>query len=1052
MASRLLKVLIALFLGSVTSLNGQLVITDGVSGGPYEQGMELFDKGHYGQAQLLFDQAVQESSGKISVEQKVGAAYYAALSSIKLFNADASQRVNSFQEKHPLSPLVNQLNLEYANFRFATKRYREALTYYDKVDAYRLSNDDKNEYLFKKAYSMLNTDDVEGSKEIFFELKDKESKYATSAKYYYAHLLYVDSNYTESLQNFLALQEDPSFGTLVPYYLAHIYYNLQNYDKLVEVGEALIEKATSSRAPEIAKLLADAFYQKRDYTNTIKYLELYSEKGGAMHSSEHFELGYSYYKTQNYYAAIGSFNKIAKGNEALKQNAYYHLGDCHIKTGNRQQAISAFKAASEIQASQSIREDAYFNYAKLAYELSDPYGGALDALTGFVKEFPVSKKVPEANKLLANLYITTKDYDKALLAIKSTGLASPEMKAAYQKIAFFRANEIYGSQSYKAAITKYDESLQYPINTTITALATYWQGEAYYRLQEYDRALEKYQTFRQLPGSVNLSEYELAIYNIGYTLYKKFDFQKAAQNFRDFARQANKKDKRLPDAYLRLADCYLLTGGYLVAADFYQSAITSGTSQVDYALFQRSECLGLASKRLEKIRELEKLVKEHPSSPYQEEAYYEIAATQLQLEQYNEALAGFQNFISNFGASKRVPKGHLMVGLIYSNTDKNQQALNTFQAIVRDYPGTDESIEAVGLARLIYARQNRINDYLDWVETLNFVSFSRSALDSTAFSSAFDLYSVGNCKDGISSLDSYLDRFPKGIFALKAHYYQADCANRLDNKGLALKSHQAILQYPDNEFTNEAREFIADNEYDKEEYQKAIDGYQKLEEAIKDKSRVGKYRYRIMKGSFILENYHQAISYANILLSGGSKDDAITISTKRILAISNYKLGNVDKAYSVFENLVAIGNGEVKAEALYHKSKILNLREDYEVSSKTVYQLVEELPSYKEWKMKGLLILANNLWKQKDIFQANYTLDFIVKSNFSPTINEQAQAMKDAIEAQQAEEAQALKEQMNAQADEIKLDAEEGLLLIDDDEFYLEEEIDEVVEPENQQE
>ncbi len=1003
----------------------------------YEEGLELYNKGQYGHAQKFLD-AVAEDVYHRKRETRASAEYYAALAAMKLYNGDARDRVEKFSETYELSPLRNQLFLAYANYRFSTKQYRESAAWYDKVDKFRLSGDDLNEYLFKKGYAYLSMEENKEAQKIFFELKDKNTSYANSARYYYAHLLYTDSNYTEALTNFLPLQKDASFGPLVPYYLAHIYYRLGDYDKLVEVGRDLVDKATPTRAPEIAKLMADAFYNKGQYQDAIEYLELYKEKGGRMGTSDHFQLGYSYYKTAKYRLAIESFNKISGGNEAMQQSAYYHLGDCYLKVGEKQQAITAFKAASEINASATVQEDAYFNYAKLVYELSDPYRDAISVLNDFLDSFPESPRLNEVNRYLANLYVTTKDYDKALLAIKRTGLSTPEMQEVYQKVAFYRATEIFNSLKYQAAIDRYEESLKYPINKPIVALSKYWIAEARYRMEEYDSALAGFEAFRNSAGAFNMSEYNRSLYQTAYAYYKKFDFEKAATNFRNFTRDAEKKDPRVPDAYLRLADSYLLTGGYLVAAEFYSSALKNNTREADYAYFQRAECLGLAGKKEQKIAELQNLLKKYPNSVYAEDAQYEIAVTNLQMENYDQARKGFNSFIADHPQSDKIPGAKLQIGLVYSNTDRNAEALTAFQGVVKDYPGTDESIEAVGLARLIYARQNRISDYLDWVDGLDFVNFERSTLDSTAFNAAFDIYSSGDCKESIKALSNYLSRFEKGIFALRSNYYLAECANTLNQVSQAREAYEAILEFPRNEYTAMALANVAHMAYQAKEYARARNYYKQLADIAQEKAQRTRAHAGIMRSSFALGDFSEAAVHADLVLGMEIQDAALVLEARQTAATSYYKKGDLDQALLRYEEISTTSEGEAKAIALYYKADILHQKGEYENSTTVVYKLIEDLPSFKEYKLKALLILARNFWKLEDIFQANYTLDFVISSEYSPVILEEARNLKEEIKLSEQQAAEQKTELNRSNSEPIILNEGEGLMLIDEPEEAME--------------
>lgn len=1004
----------------------------------YKIGLMLFQKGQYGVAQRHFDLLARQDINTKD-ETRASAAYYAALCAMKLYNGDARGRVDKFAEEFQLSPLKNNLYFEYANFRFSLRQYSAAQAYYEKLDPFRLDDDRLHEYQFKYGYALMNQEKTAEALRLFFKLKDANSKYAGSARYYYAHLLYVDSNYVEALNNFLPLQDDPSFGPLVPYYLAHIYYKLGNYSELLKVGEELIEKATPGRAPEIAKLMGDASYKLEDYKTAIKYLELAKEKGAKFNQNDHYQLGFAYYQSRKYDLAIGSFNKILKGREDLRQKAYYQLGDCYIRTDRKQEAMTAFKAASDLKPSPEIREDAFFNYAKLTYELNSPYRDAISTLNDFIEEFPKSSKSTEINRYLSNLYITTKDYDRALIALQKVGLESPETKETYQKIAFYRATENFNSRKYALAITKFRESLSHPQNPTFTALSHYWIGEAQYRLGSYDDALQSFETFRKSPGAFNMDEFNRSLYQTGYAYFKKFDFQNAATNFRAFTGDASPKDPRTADSYLRLGDSYLLTGGYLVATGFYQRAVKANTPLVDYALFQEAECLGLAGKKEEKIKALRKLITQYSSSQYAEESYFEVSSTHLQLEQYEDALNGFRDFIAKYPQSALLPTAHLRIGLIYSNTDQNNKAIEVCREVVRDYAGTEASIEAVSLARLSYARENRIEDYLDWIEDLDFINFSQSTLDSTAFNAAFDTYSAGDCEKSIGPLRNYISRFPKGLFVLRANYYLAQCAMKLGDTTTAQTSYEKIIALPSNEHTQEALLRLARISFHSNDYVKARSHYNDLLKIAVESEVITRAHSGLMRCNSLLGDYPQAAIHAQTVLDREITDVSLVIEARQTLVMSLIQMERYAEAYSKITELINSSDGEVKAEALYYKAFIENHDEQYEESSNTVYRLIEDLPSYKEWKMKALLLLAKNFWKQDDLFQAEYTLDFIISSDHSEEITNEAKMLKVQIEV--SEDVKEKAKEGITQPDSsstIILDVEDGLMLIDEGEELVE--------------
>lgn len=995
----------------------------------YELALELLEKQQYGNAQQIFDAIVADP--RFDDEKRMNARYFAAYCAIELYHGDIEERVEEFAKIHETSPLQNRLWLRYANNLFSLKRYRQSLPYYERVDSYALNKVQKGEFQFKWAYALMQDAQTSKAQDLFLKLKDGKSAYSSSARYYYAHLLYVDSNYAESLKNFLPLQEDPNFGPMVPYYLAHIYYQLEDYNKLVEIGEELIATASPGRAPEIAKLLSDAFFSRKDYANTLKYLEIFQDKGGRMRLQDHYQAGYAYYQEGRYPEAIKSLNKITAGSEELRQNAYYHLGDAYLKVGEKNQSMVAFKAAADLQHNPKITEDAAYNYAKLSYELASPFKDAIAVLKDFLRQYPDSPHRKQVNGFLANIYITTKDYDRAMTSIKEAGMNSPQMRSIYQQIAFYRATEMFNSLKFAAALEKYQECQAYPENKDLANLAQYWIGECKYRLRDYEGARTSFQDFRQGKGAAAQSVFNRSYYHTAYCAYKLFDFKAAADDFRVFVRDAANDDPRKADAYLRLGDAYLLTGGYLLASDFYEKAIQANSVEAAYAYFQRSVCLGLDGKTDAKIIELKTLLSKHSRSAYSEKAQFELGLTYLQKDDYENSLTVFQEFRTKYPNSDRLLEVRLKEGLIYSNRDQNEKAITVFKEVVQKYPGTQEAFEAVRLAEIAYKRERRINDYLDWVAELDFVDIKESALDSTAYSAAFDIYADGKYDEAYRALDTYLTRFPKGVFRDQAIYFAADAAMRQDMNQEAYDYFKELENSTNRDYKLAALPFLAEADYKDSNYALARERYGRYLLIAESKDQSISARIGVLRSCEKLGDDDGILEHSAALIANTELPKNLRTEARKYRAFAYFRREALNESYTLFEEVRDASAGNLQAEAYYQMALIKNMQSQYDSSNALIQSMIEALPSYREWKMKALLLMAENFWKLDDIFQANYILDFVIENHDTEALLEEAQKLKADI---QEAEARALAEKealLRKQSAPISLDEDGDLQLLD---------------------
>src|SRR5690606_26822001 len=158
---------------------------------------------------------------------------------------------------------------------------------------------------------------------------------------------------------------------------------------------------------------------------------------------------------------------IVGGDNSVAQNAYYHLGVSYVHLDKKQEALNAFRNASQMDYDLKIQEDAWLNYAKISYEIGNPYQSVPQVLTGYLNKYPQTSNKAEIETLLIDSYITSKNYKEALKLLE--GKNSFENKVAFQKVAFYRGVEVYNDGDYKAAKALFERAIKEPRDPKFTA-------------------------------------------------------------------------------------------------------------------------------------------------------------------------------------------------------------------------------------------------------------------------------------------------------------------------------------------------------------------------------------------------------------------------------------------------------------------------------------------------------------------------------------------------------------------------------------------------------
>lgn len=954
----------------------------------YNNAMELFDKEKFSAAQNQFEEILKSSTDNKS-ELNVNAKYYQALCALMLFNTDAENLFIEFINQYPESPKVKMAYFYLGTYHFRGKKYEEALAWFNKIDTYDLSPEEQAEYHFKVGYCYFDGEKFEEAAKQFYEIKDTDNKYSAPAKYYYAHIAYLQKKYESSLETFLLLNNDPKFSPITPYYITQIYYLQNKYDKLIEYAPALLDTAIPKRAPEIARLLGEAYYRTNKFSEAIPYLKRYQkEKPYDATREEQYQLGYALYKTDSCDQAIEWFKKSIDENDSISQAAHYHLAECYLKTNQKQYARSSFREASKMDFDPQIKEDALFSFAKISYELSyHPFNDAIKAFEEFINTYPNSTKLNNAYEYLVAVYYTTKNYQAAINSLENIKTLDTQLQEAYQKIAYYRGIELFNNRKYEEAITYFNKSDKYLISETIKADNIYWRAEAYYRLEKYAEAIGNFKQYIFEPEAIGKETLTKSYYHIGYCYFKLKEYDNALGWYRKYHQNTieDKNSKVKNDALNRIGDCFFIAQNYKAAIEYYDKAAMIGIHQIDYSLYQSAIANGVIGNYIEKSNLLQTLINRKQKSHLLDDATFELGEVQLLQNKNDKALENFKLIVEKHPNSPYVSRSLVKQGLIYFNQQNDDNALTVFKKVVKDYPNTEESKEALEKIKKIYVEKGDLSTYENYLSSVGTPDSAALILDTDYYEVAQNSYMSGNCEKATNEFAKYLEKYPNGTFALDAHFYKATCENKAGFINEALIDYQYVLQTGKNKFTEIALLSSAKINMELGKNEGALNNYNQLEYLADNPENVFKSQVEQMRLNFQLNHIEGAIKYCEIIIN---KDiDDANLITEAHLIYAKSLLSKDDYNLALKEFTTASGSANrFGAEAKYNVAHILHLRGDYDNCEVEVFSLIKKFNSYDYWMGKALILLSDNYVVKEDIFQAKVTLQNIIDNSKYPEL------------------------------------------------------------------
>ncbi|RXP46563.1 hypothetical protein EC396_13640 [Lutibacter sp. HS1-25] len=941
----------------------------------YNHALLLYQNKSYVAAQQQFDQI--KSKYNNASELKANCAYYAANCAVRLGQPNADELMQQFVDNYPTSTKRNSAFIDVANYYFNTGSYAYAAKWYAKVNTTNLTLKQEETFNFNYGYSLFSVKNYAGAKSYFLLLLDSQI-YGAQAKYYYGFIAYNQDDYDTAGKYLSEVENNKSFKTDVSYYLADMNFKLGNFQKAIDYGLPILEKSRGIEHSEISKIIGESYFNLQKYEEAIPYLINYKGKSGKFNNTDYYFLGYAYYKQNNFKNAISNFNKIIDGNNIVAQNAYYHLAECYLELAEKQAALNAFRNAAQMPFEPEIQKDAWLNYAKLSYEIGNPYKSVPEVLNEYLSLYPNSPNKTEINDLIISSYITSKNYEGALDYLK--GKKSNKEQALYQKVSFYQGLAFFNDAKYDLAKENFENSLTVSADGLITAEATFWKGESNYRLENFAGAISDFKAFSSNSYASKTPNFEVLNYNLAYAYFKHKEYPQAINAFKLYLQKNSNDLVKKNDSYLRIADSYFVESNYKSAIEYYNNALKTNGIDADYAQFQKAICYGLTGNENEKIKELNLFLKTHKKSIYRDDAYYVLGNSYIKINNNKLALENFNYLITNHNQSTLVSKALLKKGLIYYNTDKNNEALTNYKTVVNRFPNTAEANQAVKNIRQIYVDLGRVDEYATWVKTIDFVNVSDAELDNDMYESAEKQYLQNNSKKAIQNFEKYLENFPKGIHVLKANFYLAQSLFSDNQQVKTIPYYTFVTNQDANEFTETALERLSVVYLETNNWQAAIPLLERLETSARLPQNIIFAQSNLMKGYYEEKKYQKAVSYADLILQNPKLDANIKSDAHIIIAHSAIKTNNETKARTAYVEVGKIASGELKAEALYYNAYFENKDGSYRVSNEIVQTIAADFAAYKYWAAKGLIVMAKNYYELDDAFQATYILESVLKN------------------------------------------------------------------------
>ncbi len=938
----------------------------------------------------------------LSENERSDLASYRMRSDILMDSPNLDGLMREYEAEYRDCPEFMSVNLMYAAHYFKAKDYAKTLDILEKTEYSLLSKKDKNEYLFYRSYCQLRTGKTKEAENGFRNLlSGKHNPYTTAATYYLGYISYLNKDFRGALLNLEKVRNDDHFGVYCAYYILECKLLLDDYEYVVVHGPQVIDMVANSSKPKVARMVSQAYYRSGRNQEAKEWFDKYSSTSEEMSRKDNYFLGIVSYSLEEYTSAIESLKKVVFFEDSLAQNAYLHIANSYLKLRNKHGALTNYSAASKMNFDEKVREEAFFNYAKLSFDISSD----ISVFEEYLESYPGSRRSNEIYSYIATSYLLSKKYKSAINALNKITSLTPAMMVNLQKASFLRAMELFERGSYKGAATDFKISIKNSrYNNSLYMLAQFWLAETYFRLEQYEDAYRIESELYNTVAFKETAEYPMLLFNMGYNQFRMEKYAVAIGWFDRFLATYSTDMNMVMDAKLRIGDSFFMLNDYAKAASAYEevSIVTYDTPSILYAAYQSAVCYGLISQPQKKIEILESIYSRRSEFPIYSKAVYELGRTYVREGMPADAERCFKYLLEDLKDPLYTGKSLLELGMLYANRGNYEQAMTALTRIIEQMPMTEDAENAMAVLESIYVTLNQPEEYLAYLDRIG-MSSSKTADEKELmlFNAAEQVFLNGNFPEAQKSLEKYIKTYPEGQKISQAYFYLGESLMQSGNKEAAADAYLSVMSGGEGAFLELSTLYYARICLELEHYEKAASAYSELEEI----ARIDNNRYEAKTGQ--MNAYFQsgknlsAIEAAADVLDEEALTDDDRVMAEYIMAKSYVATGRRDMALPLLEKLSENKFSSQGAEAAY--LLILDKYDEglFEEVENMVYAFADAKSTQTYWLAKSFIVLGDSFAEREDWEQAEATfsslLEEYVPENSKDDVHDQVRMRLDKL-------------------------------------------------------
>lgn len=775
------------------------------------------------------------------------------------------------------------------------------------------------EMLFEKGLQLLHKEQWAAARhtfEDFLARNGHQQLQQTEAKYYIAlSALHLYNDDAESLaENFIRHHADHPKAVLAYYELGKFYYNDKKYNKAASYFEKVnTAQLTEAQRQEVDFNLAYTYFSNKQFDKALERFNRLKRTDNRYTYAASYYAGYIYFTNNEYDQAIYDLQRAEK-NEAYEQIVPSIIANIYYRQGQYDKLISY---AGEVNKARGARNrDELELLTAEAYYKKEQYPQAAELFEAYSK----SRKMDDPLQYrLAFAQYKSGETNKAIENFKAVANSQDSLG---QYASYYLGKLYIAEDNQPFAQTALKKAAEMSFNKEIAEESNFELAKINYNQGNFQEAAEQFRTFNK---QYSASSYKKEANELlSKSLLNSNDYEEAMR----YIEQMDSKSPSIREAYQEVA--FLKGTEQFNDAKFYQ-AVQLFKKSLEYpqnkdlvvnANYWMGEAYSIGKKWDEAINAYAAVFRNaQPSNENHLASRYGIGYAYYNSQQYDRALTHFKEYVERGGKEAKFYNDAVLrlgdsyyANKIYSNATAQYE-----KAIREDNPERDYAYFQLGL---VYSLTDRNQQAIETWNTLLNEFGSSPYVDDALFNKAQLQLELGQYPEAIRNFSLLQQQQPNSPFIPYALRSKGIAYSNQQEYGKAAESYKQILKdYPSHTTANSAliglQEALA-LQGKTEEFDRYLALYKQANPSDKALENV---EFEAVKTIYFSQQYEKAIEnlkeYIQSYPQGSNTSEA-----KFYLAESYYRLNRNEEALEYYAELADKDKGNLKTRALQRVAEL----------------------------------------------------------------------------------------------------------------------------------